>query len=277
MAKLPGGWIPIRKDLLDDRDTGRIANHLNLPVEHVVGLLVRFWSWIDTHEKDAGWIDGMTRSEVDRYAREVHFCEALESVGWAEVDDEGVGFPGLDQWLGETAKKRLQANRRQESSRAKRDTRCDRSVTESRQERDRKCDRSVTPSMSMSMSLSDSSSVSSSERFEHKSTVADIWNALPANRRKCRTRFGDAVILALRGWVGDTRGTGIEADTIKAALVSYYASHEGSGQYARAAHTLVADHVWEEPPEAWQEPDDPPPPGQAEIDALIAKYEAEEA
>jgi len=93
--------------------------------------------------------------------------------------------------------------------------------------------------------LPPSDQVESTERYATRSAVEEAWQALPSHKRRAKTRFAEA-------WIMHVTRTGEDSGMVIKSLVAYYADEEGQGKYARAAHTLVSDHVWEEDEAAWK-------------------------
>jgi hypothetical protein len=99
-------WIPVRKDLQDDPKTQSIAERLNIPPAHVVGLLVRFWSWADG-QTDDGILEDCTPKIVDRLVGHEGFAGAMIGVRWLQDEgDAGLRLPLYDRYLGRSAKSR---------------------------------------------------------------------------------------------------------------------------------------------------------------------------
>lgn len=116
---MAGDWIPVRLDLFDDAAVVSLCRLCSSDNFAVVGRLVRLWGWASSQSLD-GSIPRMTHQDIDRVVQRRGFAAALVKVGWLEVDDSGAHIPNFDRWLGNSAKRRLDAARRQKESRSNR-------------------------------------------------------------------------------------------------------------------------------------------------------------
>lgn len=109
---MAGDWIPIRVDLADDPAVILISGTCKIDQDAVVGKLVRLWSWANTHTID-GYAVGIVAKWIDTFVRCRGFGGAMAATGWIEFDQRGCRFPRFDRWNSDSAKARLQKNRRQ--------------------------------------------------------------------------------------------------------------------------------------------------------------------
>ena len=70
-----------------------------------VGKLFRLWRWFDQQTMD-GNAHGVTKALLDRHVGVTGFCDAMESVGWLTISDDGISLPNFDRHNGNTAKSR---------------------------------------------------------------------------------------------------------------------------------------------------------------------------
>lgn len=112
---MSGDWIPMRLDLDRDQDVIDLAELLEIPETHVVGLLQRFWSWMSEQTTD-GNAPRVTKAWMDRYVCNgtsvTGFCDALEQVGWLEQSGRGIRVHDFEKWLSDTAKSRAKTRLR---------------------------------------------------------------------------------------------------------------------------------------------------------------------
>lgn len=99
------GWIKVDCNLHDKPEVLEIAAILGMPVAHVVGCLVRIWTWFDQHTED-GNAAGVTYATLDRYAEHTGFAEAMGLVGWLMCSGRVLSLPNFDRHNGKSAKKR---------------------------------------------------------------------------------------------------------------------------------------------------------------------------
>lgn len=104
-------WIKIDTTLFNKPEVVRISSLLKIKQTETVGLLVLFWTLAEGLTED-GTIPYYGRAEVDCAVNKRGFCQALESVGWIVVTDEGVSIPRFDRHNGRSAKRRAETSRR---------------------------------------------------------------------------------------------------------------------------------------------------------------------
>jgi len=115
---MAGDWIKMRISIGDDPDVIAIAGRLDCDEDMVVGKLLRFWGWCSEHTTD-GNASGVTQMWLDRFVGVTNFADAMVSVGWLEVGDDGLKVPDFDRYLSEGAKQRALASIRQAKHRVK--------------------------------------------------------------------------------------------------------------------------------------------------------------
>ena len=106
---MAGDWIKMGKDLRDDPAIIGIASLLTMDPDMVVGKLHRFWSWCDTHLADgnARFVTGCNAHvTLDVQVGAQGFAQALESVGWLVLKEDGFTVPNYDRHLSQSAKRR---------------------------------------------------------------------------------------------------------------------------------------------------------------------------
>lgn len=136
---MAGDWIKMRVSLATDPAVIGIAARLDCTEFEVVGMLHHLWSWADTQSRD-GHATGVTEKWIDRYVQRDKFAQAMQSVGWLVITEDGVEFPNFDRHNGETAKTRALASNRQKKRRAnvtgyeEQMSRCDRDKSVTRKE-----------------------------------------------------------------------------------------------------------------------------------------------
>lgn len=86
-----------------------LANLLTITRAEVVGHLVNLWTWVDQNTEN-GAIVG-TPEMLDELTKS-GFANALENVGWLQINGNEMQLPNFDKHNGQTAKTRAQVNRR---------------------------------------------------------------------------------------------------------------------------------------------------------------------
>jgi hypothetical protein len=107
---MAGTWIKLEAATLDKPELHALAEALKLPPEHVLGLLVRFWLWLDANMRH-GRVTHCRYSMVDVVAHYPGFAAEMARVGWLVLDAEtGVlTIPNAEFHNGTPAKNRALA------------------------------------------------------------------------------------------------------------------------------------------------------------------------
>lgn len=106
---MAGEWIPISVDLPHKPEVAQIAEIMRRSTDEVVGILVRFWIWVQAHTTD-GTFPGCTPETLAKSARvPASFIRALITVGWLIITETGVTIPHFERWFKNGAKRRLRA------------------------------------------------------------------------------------------------------------------------------------------------------------------------
>lgn len=114
---MAGDWIKMRCDLAEDPAVIAMATKLRKDEFSIVGRLHAFWSWIDRQSRD-GSAPGVTHAWLDKRVECRGFADAMVSVGWLLVTNDGLTIPNFDNHNGETAKARAVTTKRKQKSRA---------------------------------------------------------------------------------------------------------------------------------------------------------------
>lgn len=104
-------WIKMRTCLLTSPKVIRVSVALGIHPSAVCGACFAVWAIADTHSSN-GRLPGYTYTVLDQLAGVPGLCRALETVGWAKEDADGVTLPKYGTHNGSTAKSRATAARR---------------------------------------------------------------------------------------------------------------------------------------------------------------------
>jgi hypothetical protein len=120
---MAGDWIKAGKSLHNRPEILRLASVFGWSRDEAVGVMLRFWFWLDDAVVDAdvdAVVDGLEANDVDKVMSCPGFAMALQSVGWLriEADPRRLVVPNFGRHNGETAKKRALKNERQAHWRA---------------------------------------------------------------------------------------------------------------------------------------------------------------
>lgn len=117
---MAGDWIKVQHATPDKPEVAMIAERLGIDPDAVTGKLVRLWIWADQQTVD-GNAASVTKTLLERVTFCPGICDALESVGWLEIEDGNIRLPHFDRHNGESAKQRALGAQRAARSRRNRD------------------------------------------------------------------------------------------------------------------------------------------------------------
>ena len=101
-------WVRVNNSLPGSPKIIALARELCCSVNEALGVAVRWLCWLDAHTVDGK--SGLLANEVNfMVCDQDGATEALESIGWAEVDDNGYVYAkNYDEFCSAGAKKRAQ-------------------------------------------------------------------------------------------------------------------------------------------------------------------------
>jgi hypothetical protein len=108
---MAGDWIKVETALSEKPETAHLETLTGEHRDAVVGKLVRFWSWANTHSADGNGLT-VTDAWIDRHVECDGFASALRSVGWLAGEQGALSIPRFADHNGKSAKKRAQTARR---------------------------------------------------------------------------------------------------------------------------------------------------------------------
>jgi hypothetical protein len=98
-------WIKVRDDLHEDTRVLKLSDMCRTEVEHMVGMLVRFWSWAGRQSADGTGL-AITEGRLDRLVNFPGFTAAMVAVGWLAGEEGDYYIPRFERHNGSTAKAR---------------------------------------------------------------------------------------------------------------------------------------------------------------------------
>ncbi|HUT60450.1 MAG TPA: hypothetical protein VNA25_21610 [Phycisphaerae bacterium] len=114
---MAGDWIKIEHGLPSKPEVLELADLLGIGDNEAVGLLVRFWIWVDENLSRACPVVRGTKRGLDRVVRCDGFATALEKVGWLSIEGDVVSIPNYDHHLSQSGKQRALAARKKQRQR----------------------------------------------------------------------------------------------------------------------------------------------------------------
>lgn len=235
---MAGDWIPMRLDLSEDPAVMQIAEAMDLREEFVVGCLHKVWCWASRQCHD-GSVTGVTLMSLERVTNVAGFVTAMRDAGWIDETTDASGrpvllFPKWENWLSNSAKKRLMDAKRQQKRRGKP---CHDNVTKmSRTKRDK----SVTTGEERKGEKSIDAKASITSAFE------TWWTSYP--KKVSKDAAAKAYVKAIRSIGGNP---GDAATTLlNASLPRFERLARRDTQYIPNAATWLNSRGWEDDLEA---------------------------
>lgn len=103
---MAGDWLKLECSTPEKSETLAITAAMGwTDPDLTVGKLFRVWRWFDQHTVD-GRAGGVTTALLDRIIGAPGFTEAMRSVAWLVVTEDGITLPNFDRHNGSTAKAR---------------------------------------------------------------------------------------------------------------------------------------------------------------------------
>jgi hypothetical protein len=115
---MAGDWLKIENVTPDKPEILRVAASLNIHPDEAFGKCFRFWRWVDSHTAD-GHVKGVTAASLDSTVSCAGFSQALASVGWLRVRQDGIEIPNFGRHMSKGAKVRALTNDRKKKHRKK--------------------------------------------------------------------------------------------------------------------------------------------------------------
>lgn len=124
---MAGDWIKFEKATLDKPEIFELAGILGIDPDAVIGKLLRVWDWFDDQSVD-GYAPVALSAQLNRNTGVTGFVEAMQQVGWIEIENNRLKVPNFNRHNGQSAKNRALSAKRMAKSRGKS---CDDTVTSS--------------------------------------------------------------------------------------------------------------------------------------------------
>lgn len=98
---MAGDWIKVDWATPEKPEVYQMAEILGLDRDMVIGKLLRVWGWFDRQSVD-GNAPVTVRPLLNNLAGQSGFLEAMEAVGWLEVDENSIRMPKFDRHNGQS-------------------------------------------------------------------------------------------------------------------------------------------------------------------------------
>jgi len=119
--QVAGDWLKWVKGLHKRREVVAMAGRLGISRREVACMCMEWWEWCDENatfdDAGHGHAANVTKAFVDEHVSHPGFVDALSEMGWLVETDRGLNMPNLGRHVGQSAKERALAQRRQERRR----------------------------------------------------------------------------------------------------------------------------------------------------------------
>jgi len=117
---MAGDWIKVEHATLDKPEVGYFAEMLGVKADEALGILLRFWVWLDRNARN-GCVTHVTQQSLDTTMHCPGFSSSIVTVGWAEMDSatNTLRVPNFERHNETPAKTRSSNAERQAKYRAK--------------------------------------------------------------------------------------------------------------------------------------------------------------
>lgn len=248
-------WIKVRTSLRDDPRVMSMADSLGVTDAEIIGALVIFWSWADSHTED-GIVRNLSASRADKVATLCGFSAELVRIGWAKIDEktDELSLKNFYEHNGNSAKRRASEAKRKAATRSpsKSAAKCPQSVRiESGQnaelEKRREEKRRDVLEANASCPKSDGGE---SQITKTRDMLEEFWQKAPA---QARNRSSKAKVEA--AWNQLPKSKRPEFPYLLEALEAWKKSEEwlkDGGKYIAGIHIFIKSRKWEALPECQQ-------------------------
>ena len=110
---MAGDWIKLEHATPNKPEVYRFADLLGVEPDHGLGILVRFWIWLDRNSRD-GSVTHVFAKPLEKLMHCPGFVAAMIDIGWLEMDEKTgrITVPNHDRHNGNPAKSRALARDR---------------------------------------------------------------------------------------------------------------------------------------------------------------------
>jgi hypothetical protein len=202
----------------------------------VTGALHVTWSAANEHAKN-GTIVGATLEWIDLVTGISGFGQAMQSVGWATIEDGSLQFPKFDSNNTSSAERvRKFRERQRQVSKGNSNALLKRDVTLQETPEKRRVEKRVSTNVDT----------------KYPADFLRFWEAFPAGRKTKKPN-------ALKAWKAAVQRT--DPETIIAAAIEYAASDAGRGEFVSGPEPWLNGNRWDDDRAAWadrRQPNGPP-------------------
>ncbi len=107
MSRTAEPYIKVTCSLPGKSEVQVVADELGINDDEALGLVVRFFIWLDSQMNEQGYVDHATPERISRQLHRPGLVEALVKAGWVMEDGAGIMIPNHNRHMGVAAKKRM--------------------------------------------------------------------------------------------------------------------------------------------------------------------------
>ncbi len=118
---MAGDWIKVEHATATKPEILQMADLLGTSADEVLGLVIRFWCWVD--QQMSGFCPAVygTNVRIDLMIGRTGFAQAMIEVGWLECDGQRIKIPNYEEHLSQSSKARALEAKRKKIQRQKAD------------------------------------------------------------------------------------------------------------------------------------------------------------
>lgn len=120
---MAGDWIPVSIDISRKTKILRVIRESRVSRFEAIGLIVSFWAWASEQTADGLLVGNTIDDLIDAVGGSQDFWISFVSVGWLEIEDNGLRIPEFEKWFSQAGKARLQDAQRKRAERDKKNVR----------------------------------------------------------------------------------------------------------------------------------------------------------
>jgi len=235
-------WIKVRTALLAHPKVVTLALRLGVTKSNALGALVALWCCADEHADD-GTLVGATKEAIDAIADLPGFADALESVGWLTLTDDGAQLPRYQEHNGKTAKDRAQAQKRVAKARARVTLPLRTSVTRGEERREEKNTKDTPPTPQGGERAPLAAKSQPESKPAYPEAFERFWAAYPPGRKAAKRK-------AFLAWGRAIRRA--DPERIIEAAAEYAASPLGRSEFVAGPEPWLNGDRWDDDRSSWQ-------------------------
>ncbi len=241
-------WIKVEHGLPSKPEVMELADTLGVSDNEAVGLLIRFWLWVDVNLSPFCPVVPGTMSRIDRVVGVDGFATSMQSVGWLSINEGEVSIPNYDHHLSQSAKRRGVEARKKRLQRQNVSRSCPDNKGTKQGTREEKRREDIKESTNVDSSASPSRTTPAGSGFVF-ATLSGQWELPERKLDEYQSTYADRLDVAAemrkaKQWLADNKGRRKTARGMKSFLTGWL-----NRAYDRAPLTMDGSRVAAKPSE----------------------------